>query len=178
MRNQILAICGSTRKDSVNHHLIEAITRLCENEFLFSVYTSIGDIAAFNPDIPEEEQPATVKAFRKLVKDADGILICTPEYAHGVPGALKNAFDWTVGSAEFSGKPTALITASTDGSFSHAAFLEILRTIDCKNVGDHELLIQFIKTKINAAKEIIHEPTKKAIMLLMDALGTTIKNNN
>ena len=66
--------------------------------------------------------------------DADGVIICTPEYAHGVPGSLKNAIDWTVGTGEFSGKPTMLITASTDGKNGHKALLETLKVIEAKNI--------------------------------------------
>lgn len=173
---RIFAICGSTRKDSVNHHLINEIISRYKSQFRIELYTGIGGIIAFNPDISEEDQPDVVQAFRKSIREADGVLICTPEYAHGVPGALKNALDWTVGSADFSGKPTALITATTDGSYSHAALLEILRTIDTKNVNEHHLLIQFIKAKMDGENKLSHQPTITAIAMLMDAFGSTINN--
>lgn len=175
-QKKILAICGSTRQDSVNHHLINEIISSYRAQFQFEQYTSIAGIIAFNPDISDAAQPEAVLAFRKAIREADGVLICTPEYAHGVPGALKNALDWTVGSADFSGKPTALITASTDGSYSHAALLEILRTIDAKNVNNHHLLIQFIKAKMDVGNKLSHQPTIAAIELLMKAFSSTINN--
>ncbi len=70
--------------------------------------------------------------FREQLDDAEGIIICTPEYAHGVPGALKNAIDWTISSSNFPHKPTLLITASTDGKYGHAALLETLTAIEAK----------------------------------------------
>jgi len=175
-QKKIMAICGSTRQDSVNHHLINEISRIYRSQFQIDLYIGIAGIIAFNPDISAAAQPEAVLAFRQAIREADGVLICTPEYAHGVPGALKNALDWTVGSADFSGKPTALITASTDGSFAHAALLEILRTIDAKNVNDHNLLIQFIKAKMDDGKKLNHQPTIAAIELLMNAFGSTINN--
>jgi chromate reductase, NAD(P)H dehydrogenase (quinone) len=176
MLKRIFAICGSTRQDSVNHHLINEIITRYSSQFQIELYTGIAGIIAFNPDISGSDQPEAVQAFRNAIRGADGVLICSPEYAHGVPGALKNALDWTVGSADFSGKPTALITASTDGTYSHASLLEILRTIDTKNVNEHHLLIQFIKTKMDAENKLSHQPTITAINMLMEAFGSTINN--
>jgi chromate reductase, NAD(P)H dehydrogenase (quinone) len=82
-----------------------------------------------------------------LISTATAVIICTPEYAHGVPGTLKNAIDWTVSANEFNNKPTALITASTDGTYAHNALLETLRVIEAKNIDRHQLLIQFAKLK-------------------------------
>jgi chromate reductase len=83
------------------------------------------------------------------LKAADGILICTPEYAMGVPGSLKNAIDWTVSSMEFHQKPTALITASSVGQKGHQALLETLMVIEAQMVEESKLVIPFIRTKVN-----------------------------
>src|SRR4029077_9755610 len=55
---------------------------------------------------------AAVDRFRREVAAADAILIASPEYAFGVPGALKNALDWLVGSGELSDKPVAIVAGS------------------------------------------------------------------
>ena len=62
----------------------------------------------------------------------DGLLICSPEYAHGVAGSLKNALDWLVGSLEFPGKPVALINASPRAVYSDAQLREILATMSAR----------------------------------------------
>lgn len=99
---KILAICGSTKKTSVNLGLIRAIADLTKEELQLNIFTGLESIPHFNPDLDTEQPPEAVSRFRSLIKAADAVLICTPEYAMGVPGTLKNAIDWTVSSADFS----------------------------------------------------------------------------
>jgi chromate reductase len=148
-RKNVLAICGSTRKNSVNHSLRNAIAELAAKDLEIILYDGIAILPQFNPDEDGEEVAIEVVDFRKKLDQADGILICTPEYAHGVPGSLKNAIDWTVSSSNFPQKPTMLITASTGGKYGHAALLETLITIDAKNVESLQMVIEFAKTKIS-----------------------------
>ena len=108
-----------------------------------------------------------MEAFRKKVKLADGILICSPEYAMGVPGALKNALDWTVSTSDFSGKPVALITASLSGQKAHESLLGTLRVIEAKIEDDSQVVISFAKTKINQESRITDEPTLEAVKRLI-----------
>ena len=173
-KKKIVAISGSTRKNSTNHLLLQAIARLTTADFGMLFWEGLPDIPPFNPDEDNDTPPPSVQAFRQLLKEADGIIICTPEYAHGVPGSLKNAIDWTVSTADFSGKPTVLITASTDGKYGHPALLETLRVIEAKNVEQLQLLIPFARTKVSAAREITDEPTLKEIQQLMAAFKQTI----
>ena len=146
-KKNILAISGSTRQNSTNHRLITAIAGLCNKDFNIAFYNGLAKLPAFNPDDNDDNTATEVMEFRKQLNDADGVIICTPEYAHGVPGALKNAIDWTVSTNEFSNKPTILITASTDGRYGHKALLETLRVIEAKDIDQLQLLIQFAQTK-------------------------------
>jgi chromate reductase, NAD(P)H dehydrogenase (quinone) len=166
-KHNIFVICGSTRKNSSNHQLIETIGKLYAVDFSFHLFDALEEIPAFNPDAEAVASPPAVVRFRRQIQQADGVMICTPEYAHGVPGALKNALDYTVGSGDFSGKPTVLITASTDGRFGHAALLEVLRVIECKNIDQLQLLIPFIKTKLGAGWQITDDSTRLAVEELM-----------
>ena len=109
MKN-ILAISGSTRKDSTNQYLIKAITGLTKERFTILPYDRIAMLPHFNPD-QMDDAGTEVNDLRELIRQSDAILICTPEYAHGVPGSLKNAIDWTVGTSDFSGKLVMLLTA-------------------------------------------------------------------
>ncbi|HEY2580504.1 MAG TPA: NADPH-dependent FMN reductase [Mucilaginibacter sp.] len=79
----------------------------------YSIYDGLAQIPHFDPGLDNDNPPATVAEFRKLLADAHAVIICTPEYAYGVPGTLKNALDWTVSSGSLDGKTMALITAST-----------------------------------------------------------------
>ncbi len=114
--------------------------------------------------------------FRKQLRAADGILICTPEYAIGVPGTLKNAIDWTVSSMEFSKKPVALITASLSGEKAHQSLLGTLLIIEAQMTADTELLISFIKTKVNADGKIIDTETLNSVNKLIKSFSEIISN--
>ncbi len=159
---QVLAICGSTRKTSGNLQLIEAVKAMYNGKVEIISSEGIGGLPQFNPDDLADPGDA-VLAFRQQIQNADGVLICTPEYAMGVPGALKNAIDWTVSTCEFSKKPVALITASTLGQKAHGALLNTLEVIEAVI---SELLISYIQTKIRDS-QIVDETTKQQVDALM-----------
>lgn len=129
---KVLAICGSTRKSSSNLNLIKAIADLTSEAFDINIFNGLSELPHYNPDLDNENAPHQVIDYRRQLKEADGVLICTPEYAIGVPGTLKNAIDWTVSSMEFSKKPVALITASLSGEKAHKSLLGTLLIIEAK----------------------------------------------
>lgn len=146
---KILAISGSTRKASSNLNLIKAIADLAHGLFTIDIFEGLSDLPQFNPDDDNERVAAPVTTFREKLRAADGVLICTPEYAIGVPGSLKNAIDWTVSSMEFSKKPVALITASLSGERAHQSLLGTLLIIESLMTANTQLLIPFVKSKVN-----------------------------
>ena len=173
-KKSVLAILGSTRKNSINHSLIKAIADLSVESLNVTVYNRIANLPQFNPDIDGDSVISEVADFRQKLQDAEGILICTPEYAHGVPGTLKNAIDWTISSGEFPHKPTMLITASTDGSYGHKALLETLKAIEAKNIDNLQMVIPFAKTKISIDNTIIHKKTLADVKALITTFIETL----
>jgi len=169
----VLAICGSTRKQSSNLSLIKALSVTYADFISVTICTDIGHLPQFNPDEDGEASPASVNTFRKSLRAADGILICTPEYAMGVPGSLKNAIDWTVSSCEFSHKPTALITASSLGHKGHASLLQTLHIIEAGISENMQLVIPFIKTKLDG-DTIKDDATVMAVNNVMTAFITAM----
>src|SRR5579871_3597845 len=122
----ILAISGSLRSNSSNNAVNNAAAELVYGDVNFIIYQGLGCLPHFN----DSQDPAPeVLEFRKMLTEADGVLICSPEYAFGVPGVLKNALDWTVASGEFVNKPVALITAATGGTNAHASLLLTLTAL-------------------------------------------------
>lgn len=176
-RKKVLAISGSTRQQSTNDNLIKAITDLSAETLDITVFKGIAGLPQFNPDDDIEDVAKEVTEFRNLLDEAEGIIICTPEYGHGVPGTLKNAIDWTISSSNFPHKPTMLITASTDGKYGHAALLETLKVIEAKNVMNLQLVIPFIKTKVSIDGKITDDKTLKEVNDLIIEFVKTINNN-
>lgn len=171
---KVIAISGSTRASSTNLYLIQAIGELAADKFTITTFDELTAIPHFNPDQDYEDPPPQVVNFRKTLRSYDGILICTPEYAMGVPGTLKNAIDWTVSSMEFSHKPVALITASSMGQKGHRSLLETLHIIEAKMTEETQLVIPFAKTKINAESEITDEETLHEVLSLIDAFNSLL----
>jgi NAD(P)H-dependent FMN reductase len=86
---KVIAIAGSLRQVSTNKTLLKAAALLAPEDMEITLYEGIGQLPHFNPDL---ECPESVKAFQNQIKTADGLIISSPEYAHGVPGTLKKRF--------------------------------------------------------------------------------------
>ena len=170
-RKKVIAISGSARRNSANLRLIKAIDELTKEKFETIVFEGLTELPHFNPDLDNDNPPEPVNNFRKALQNSDGILICTPEYAMGVPGTLKNALDWTVSSGEFSGKPVALITASTSGLKAHESLLDTLQVIDARINEETQYLISFIQVKLNSENKITDEQTMSDIQKLIGAFA-------
>ncbi len=110
----VAAIAGSLRQASYNRSLLRAAQELAPERLRIEIHDLL-DIPLYNEDVEKEGVPPSVDALRQAIRAADGLLIATPEYNHGVPGVLKNTFDWLSrpprGSA-LGGKPTAIFGAS------------------------------------------------------------------
>jgi len=143
----ILAILGSTRKSSVNLQILNAIADLISDSISIQINEDLDKLPHFNPDLDNDYAPELVQVFRTKIKEADGVLICTPEYVFNLPGSLKNAIEWTVSTTVFSQKPVAIITASALGEKAHEALQLIMKTIEAKVSEQTQLLIQGLKVK-------------------------------
>lgn len=171
----IVAIPGSLRHDSSNYHILAYLGNLMPQEVNFSIYEGVGGLPHFDPGLDNDNPPQAVAAFRALLAAADGVVICTPEYAFGVPGSLKNALDWTVGSGSLYSKPLALITASTKGENAHAALLLILKSaLGAETTAETSLLIPFIRSKMDNTGNIVDADTKAGIEKVFSALLNAI----
>jgi chromate reductase, NAD(P)H dehydrogenase (quinone) len=107
---RVLSICGSLNVDSSNRALLDLAKELAPSTDLLVDAPDLGSLPHFAPGT--EPEPAAVADLRAAVTAADAVLIAAPEYAHSLPGSLKNALDWLVGSGELYGKPTAVLVAT------------------------------------------------------------------
>jgi NAD(P)H-dependent FMN reductase len=128
---RLLAISGSLRAHSSNGDLVRALATLAAPSIHVEIYAGLADLPAFNPDLDEEGMtpPSAVQTLRRAVGEADGLVISSPEYAHGVPGALKNALDWLVSGPEMVYKRISLLNASPRSVHAQQSLAETLRTM-------------------------------------------------
>ncbi len=166
----ILAISGSLRPNSSNNTIINTMAIMAPEGVIITTYQGLANLPHFNPDLDNDAPPAPVIQFRELLKQADSVLISTPEYAFGVPGSLKNALDWTVSSGEFVDKPVALVTASSQGKYAHESLLLTLGAISARVDDEAKLLISFIRSKINGEGQVTDNEVLTSLQKVLDAL--------
>lgn len=168
---RILAIPGSLRRGSSNAALLRAAARVAPPGVEIEMYEDLGALPHFNPDLDGEdaEPPEPVRALRALLVAADAVLISSPEYAHGVPGSLKNLLDWLVSAGELVDKPVALLNASpVGGEFAQKALLETLRTMNWRVVDEASRIEPFVRRRIHG--ELEDEDALEILRQAVDAL--------
>jgi NAD(P)H-dependent FMN reductase len=143
-RVNVLAVCGSLRAASKNRSLLEAAQLLAPPGVAIALDWSLATLPHYNPDLDTLDGltlPAAAAEWRAKVARADGILISSPEYAHGIPGVLKNALDWLVSSTDFPGKPVALLGASAMSVIAPAQLRETLVTMNARFVSEASIVV-------------------------------------
>jgi len=129
---RILAISGSVKLRSSNSALVRAAAAHHDSGIEVYVFEHLADLPHFNPDLDGDSPPAPVAGLRSLARDAQALLIASPEYAHEMPGSLKNALDWLVSSGELYGKPAALLCASPSSERGAYAREALQRTLEAE----------------------------------------------
>ncbi len=150
----ILAVPGSLRAESKNRALLEAAQLLAPPGARITLDWSLATLPHFNPDLDTLDGhtlPPEAARWRESVGATDGLLISSPEYAHGIPGVLKNALDWLVSSTSFPGKPVALLGASAMSVYAPAQLREILTTMNARFVDDASIAVPIPGSSASAA---------------------------
>jgi len=175
---RVLAISGSLRRASTNTAALEALTRLAPKGVKVLVYRDLAKLPPFNPDndIEDKPKPESVENLRALIGASDALIIAAPEYAHGIPGVLKNALDWLVASEAFAGKPVALINTSPRAFHAQASLREILSTMAARLMPEAFAAIS-LTGKAVTADDILADPAsarrlEEAIESLVAAMRT------
>jgi chromate reductase len=148
---RIFAISGSLRAGSSNTAALQAAAILAPAGAEIVLYTGLGSLPHFNPDLDTDDPPEVVRALRHEIGLCNGILICSPEYAHGVAGSLKNALDWLVRSLEFPEKPIALINTSQRATHAQAQLREILTTMSARLIDAASITLPLWGRNLDAA---------------------------
>ncbi|MBC7796634.1 MAG: NAD(P)H-dependent oxidoreductase [Pyrinomonadaceae bacterium] len=170
---RILAISGSLRDSSSNTILLNAMIRLAPEDVEIILYQELNELPHFNPDFDGENVARSVSSLRRRIKSADGVLISSPEYAHGVPGVLKNALDWLVSSGETVEKPFALINANPRAHHAQEQLVEILGTMAAKVYTKAAIAVPIAGKNLDE-NEIIADATLTTLLrsIILDFAGS------
>ncbi len=171
----IVAISGSLRANSTNTKIIRAAAALLPEGTTLTVYEGLDSLPHFSPERDRDGETVSpaVAHLRALLQAADAVLICTPEYAFGIPGSLKNALDWTVSSGSLNTKPVAAIAASplySGGVNAHAALLLTLSALGAQVSDAGKLTIPAINAKLSTDGTITDPALLKSLGGVMRAL--------
>ena len=160
---KILAICGSTRSDSANLKLLHLLAQWAGSRYDFAIFEGLAGLPHFNPDLDVAPAPVAVQALRQQIAEADGVIICTPEYVFSLPGSLKNALEWMVSTVIFEGKPTGLITAAASGEKGHEQLLLVMRTLSAAFTEETQLLVKNVKAKLDSEGKVKDADTEQQL---------------
>lgn len=173
---KILAISGSLRKASLNTALLRAAARIAPSEIEVTLYRGLGDLPLFNPDIGATE-PALVVALREQILASDALLIASPEYAHGVAGAIKNALDWMVGNESFVNKPVALLHTSSRATHAQAALRETVSTMSARVIDGACITIPLLGSGFSEDDIVQHPDIKSALLAALFLLNAAAQSS-
>jgi chromate reductase, NAD(P)H dehydrogenase (quinone) len=112
---RVCGIAGSLRRGSYNRALLRAAVALAPDGLEIVVFDRLGDVPPYNADVEAVGDPEPVVALKAAIREADALLVVTPEYNYGVPGVLKNAIDWASrppNASVLAGKPAAIMGAT------------------------------------------------------------------
>ena len=156
-----LAISGSLRAASSNTAMLRAAAALAPSTIELTLFDGIGNLPHFNLDVDGETVSPFVTDFRTALRTADAVIFSVPEYAHGVPGVLKNALDWVVASGELAGKPVALFNPTARGIYAQASLSETLTVMAAKIVPEAAVTLQALGKTISE-ESVLHDTALRA----------------
>lgn len=175
---RILAISGSLRAASSNTALLRAAAALAPEGVDIVLYEGLAGLPHFNPDLDDLNAgtaPPPVMDFRSRLQAFDGILISSPEYAHGAPGTMKNALDWVVSSGEIYEKPVALVNASMGATHAYASLMETLATADADVIQEASVRVPLPTNRIDEAGIVSNPELSSTLCSAVVALARAIK---
>ena len=171
----ILAFAGSLRKGSYNKALLKAAENLAPAAMNITIFDLEG-IPLYNADIEAQGDPDRVVAFKKAIREANGLLIATPEYNHGVPAVTKNAIDWAsrpAKKAPLNEKPVGILGASPGMTGSARGQSQLRQAFEFTNsycMPQPEILVYRAHQKFNDNGSLTDDTTAKYLKKYLEAL--------
>jgi chromate reductase, NAD(P)H dehydrogenase (quinone) len=169
---RIVAFAGSLRRASFNRALLRAAAELAPAGMTIEPI-EIGGLPFYDADVEAQGDPSEVAAFKASLRDADGLLLATPEYNDGIPGVLTNAIDWASrlpGRSPLVGKPVAVVGASPSQIGTARAQLhlrQVLGHVRARVLPPPELLVASAHQRFDAELRLTHEATRRVLTDLL-----------
>lgn len=180
----ILTLCGSMRKDSYNAALVRALPQIAPGDLTFKEGPAVADIPIYDGDLENVSGfPALITALAGQIREADGVIITSPEYNYSVPGGLKNLLDWVSRTPDqpFAKKPV-LIQSVSGGAFGGVRMQHHLRQIlvflNARVLPRPEVLIGPAAAKFSADGQLIDALTREAVRVQLAEFSKFIREFN
>lgn len=175
----VVAFAGSLRQASYNRALLRAAQEVAPPGMDISIF-EIDGIPLFNEDLEQQGDPEPVARFKQAIREADGLLVATPEYNHGVPGVTKNAIDWASRpprQAALDGKPVAIFGASPGITGTARGQSQLRQAFEFTNsycMPQPEILVYQAHQKFDAEGRLTDEKTRVYLGKFLLAFGEWI----
>ncbi len=172
---RILGLAGSLRRASLHRGLIRAARELAPEGVAVEPYERLGETPFFNQDVEDEGDPEPVRNLKEKIREADAVLIATPEYDYAIPGALTTALDWALRSpSPLRHKPVGIVGASPGGAGTargQMVLRQILLHAPAYVVPEPQMLIPYSREKFDVETgNLTDEQTRERIRRFLDAL--------
>jgi chromate reductase len=177
---RFVVLLGSLRKASFHATLARSLPSLAPEGVSIEFLESVGDIPHYDADVQAEGFPESVVKMGKAIKQADAVIIVSPEYNYSVPGVLKNALDWIsrLPDTPFAGKPVALQTGSPGligGARAQYHLRQILVFFDALVLNKPEIMVGQLPSKIDQVNDQISDAqTRDFIATQLVALSNMV----
>ena len=173
---RVLGIAGSLRGRSFNRALLRAAQELAPPGMTIDMH-DIRDIPPYDGDVEAAGDPEPVARLKQVIRDADALLIATPEYNYGIPGVLKNAIDWASRppkTTPLRKKAGAILGASTGGGGTIRAQLALRQTLGGNETYlllSPQVFVAAAADKFDSELRLTDEKTRDAVRRLLEALA-------
>jgi len=174
---KIIAISGSVREKSYNTALLNAIKKVSSDNIDITLFNEIKHIPIFDPALDENQFPDEINQLISQLRNADAVIISTPEYAHGLTGVIKNLLDWLVPSDALVLKPimvTSVSTSGLGGLRAHHALVSTLIAMNTQVVVESNMCVPNARIKFDESLNLIDDLTKKRISVSLLALERSV----
>lgn len=176
----VLGIAGSLRQGSYNRALLRAAQSLTPDDMHLHLF-DLHEVPFYDADVEKQGDPEPVTALKRSVREADAVVIATPEYQHSLPGVLKNALDWASRpprNPPLKRKPVAMMGATTGRYGTARAQAELRKVLaynDAIMVNRPEVLVANASETFDESGELVDETARELVRELLTALGWWVR---